>query len=693
MVWPGLTPWTWAENRLTPAGPIVDMSILPVPIWDIPSSGRKNLASSVPAAGTETTVRITGRHFSEFLGLCGKFKQQNCPLVGTAGDTIVPKGFSVEGKQTPLRRPKREFVDGAQPCVVGATEAPDGAAVERIDIAEIVQSLGDALYEWRLDSDRLIWSANAPQVLGLRDVSLIANGRAYANLLDPGNVETRFDAVMHGQRKDEGAGVPYQIQYCLRAAPRAEKTWIEDTGRWYAGPDGRPLRAHGVIRVINERYAREQELAYLSQFDGQTGEINRSHLAKILEQTLQESIRGRTSCGFLLVAIDNLDRINEAYGYDIADEVIGAVAKRLRSKMRGEDCLGRFSGNKFGIILCNCSPDDLLIAADRFLAGVRDEVMATSVGPVAVTTTMGGVTAPRHARTVHEILSRAQETLDRAKAKRPGSFFAYQPSIEREAQRRENVRSTEEIVTALNERRILLAYEPVVDTQTRETAFYECLMRIQRADGTIVPASAVIPVAEQLGLVRLLDHRVFELTVQELAANPALRLSFNVSPASTIDPDWWVRLGSLLRAHPDVAPRMTVEITEMAAIHDIDDTRGFVTRVKDAGCRIAIDDFGAGYTSFRNLRKLGVDIVKIDGSFVQNLTRSEDDRTFVRTLVDLGRRLGLETIAEWVQDEQSASILSAWGCHYPQGALIGKAHIERPWVTALPQDSARAATA
>lgn len=296
MVWPGLTPWTWAKNRLTPAGPIVDMSILPVPIWDIPSSGRKNLASSVPAAGTETTVRITGRHFSEFLGLCGKFKQQNCPLVGTAGDTIVPKGFSVEGKQTPLRRPKREFVDGAQPCVVGATEAPDGAAVERIDIAEIVQSLGDALYEWRLDSDRLIWSANAPQVLGLRDVSLIANGRAYANLLDPGNVETRFDAVMHGQRKDEGAGVPYQIQYCLRAAPRAEKTWIEDTGRWYAGPDGRPLRAHGIIRVINERYAREQELAYLSQFDGQTGEINRSHLAKILEQTLQESIRGRTSC-------------------------------------------------------------------------------------------------------------------------------------------------------------------------------------------------------------------------------------------------------------------------------------------------------------------------------------------------------------------------------------------------------------
>ena len=115
-----------------------------------------------------------------------------------------------------------------------------------------------------------------------------------------------------------------------------------------------------------------------------------------------------------------------------------------------------------------------------------------------------------------------------------------------------------------------------------------------------------------------------------------------MSPASTTDPDWWSALGALLRAHAGVAERLTVEITETAAIHDIDDTRGFVARVKDLGCRIAIDDFGAGYTSFRNLRKLGVDIVKIDGAFVQNIMRSEDDRAFVRTLIDLAKRLGLE---------------------------------------------------
>ena len=177
----------------------------------------------------------------------------------------------------------------------------------------------------------------------------------------------------------------------------------------------------------------------------------------------------------------------------------------------------------------------------------------------------------------------------------------------------------------------------------------------------------MVPVAERLGLVRLLDHRVLELVVSELVAAPTLQASVNVSPASTTDPDWWTGLGSLLRTHAGVAERLIVEITESAAIHDIDETRGFVARVKDLGCRIAIDDFGAGYTSFRNLRKLGVDIVKIDGAFVQNLIRSEDDRAFVRTLIDLARRLGLATVAEWVQDERHRQDARSLGLRVPAG--------------------------
>ena len=298
-----------------------------------------------------------------------------------------------------------------------------------------------------------------------------------------------------------------------------------------------------------------------------------------------------------------------------------------------------------------------------------------------MTVSIGGVTAPRHARTVPEIMSRAQDALDAARTKRRGSFSAYRPSIERDALRKESVRATDEIVAALNERRIALAYEPVVEATSRKIAFYECLMRVNRLDGRIAHANEIIPVAERIGLVRMLDHRVLELVVNELAAAPELQASVNVSPASTVDPDWWAGLGALLRAHPGAAERLIIEITETAAIHDVDDTRGFVTRVKDLGCRIAIDDFGAGNTSFRNLRKLGVDIVKIDGAFVENIVKSHDDRAFVQTLIDLSRRLGLKTVGEWVQNEEAAALLSGWGCDFLQGALIGLASDERPPVT------------
>jgi EAL domain-containing protein (putative c-di-GMP-specific phosphodiesterase class I) len=227
----------------------------------------------------------------------------------------------------------------------------------------------------------------------------------------------------------------------------------------------------------------------------------------------------------------------------------------------------------------------------------------------------------------------------------------------------------------------------VVETATRKPAFYECLMRIRRADGELVPASAVIPIAEQLGLVRLIDHRVMELLLAEMTAAPGLIASLNVSPDSATDPDWWTALGAHLRSRPGLAQRLIIEITETAAIQDVGETAGFVNRAKDLGCRIAIDDFGAGNTSFRNLRALGVDIVKIDGAFVQNLTRSEDDRAFVRTLVDLARSLGLKTVAEWVQEEQAAAMLAEWGCDYLQGALIARASTERPWA----EDAIRAA--
>ena len=445
-------------------------------------------------------------------------------------------------------------------------------------------------------------------------------------------------------------------------------------------PTAKPARAHGTIHVINERHERERRLEHLARRDELTGEFNRYHLTEILEKALEEAVRFRSSCGFLLVAIDNLGGINRSYGYDTADQVIRVVSKRIRGLMRGRDTLGRYSGNKFGVVLKDCTPDDMAVAAERLLAGVRDELVPTDAGAIAVTVTIGGVTAPRHARTADRRAgARARDARRRQgeEARLFSSPIGPMSSAKRNAARisAPPTRSWPRSTSGGS----FWPTRPWRNTVDRRPAFYECLMRVRRADGSLLGAGEVIPVAERLGLVRLLDHRVLELVVDEMVATPTLQASVNVSPGSTTDPNWWTGLGSLLRAHSGVAERLIVEITESAAIHDIDETRGFVTRVKDFGCRIAIDDFGAGYTSFRNLRKLGVDIVKVDGAFVQNMIRSEDDRAFVHTLIDLGKRLKLATVAEWVQDEETAKLLQSWGCDYIQGALIGLASTERPW--------------
>ena len=203
-------------------------------------------------------------------------------------------------------------------------------------------------------------------------------------------------------------------------------------------------------------------------------------------------------------------------------------------------------------------------------------------------------------------------------------------------------------------------------------------MRVHRADGTLMPASQIVPLIEKLGFVQLLDHRVLELAVAALVEDPALSLSMNVSSATAHHPDWIGALGGHLAAQPTVARRLIVELTETCAIEDLEATRHSIAATRALGVRVAIDDFGSGHTSFRHLRDLNVDLVKIDGAFVQNLGRSTDDRFFVRTLVDLARHLGVGIVAEWVQDEETARMLEGWGIEYLQGELFGEASTPVP---------------
>jgi EAL domain-containing protein (putative c-di-GMP-specific phosphodiesterase class I) len=218
--------------------------------------------------------------------------------------------------------------------------------------------------------------------------------------------------------------------------------------------------------------------------------------------------------------------------------------------------------------------------------------------------------------------------------------------------------------------------------QTHAVDHYECLLRLRRRDGQVVTAGQFVPLVEQSGLMRQVDRRALELAVEELCGHPRVRLAVNISGHTAADRGWLRMLTGMVRGMPEIAERLTVEITETVALQDIEDTARFVAKLRDLGCRFALDDFGAGYTSFRNLKALDVDCVKIDGSFVKGLSENIDNQLFVRTLLGLAEGLGLKTVAECVETAAAAALLARRGVRYLQGWHFGKPAIERPWLAA-----------
>jgi EAL domain-containing protein (putative c-di-GMP-specific phosphodiesterase class I) len=231
-----------------------------------------------------------------------------------------------------------------------------------------------------------------------------------------------------------------------------------------------------------------------------------------------------------------------------------------------------------------------------------------------------------------------------------------------------------------------------VDARTHEVDHYECLLRLRLETGTIVAAGAFIPVVERSGLMRLIDRRALDLALAELIRYPQISLAINISAVTASDSSWLRQVSSTVKNHPSIAPRLLVEITETIALENIEETARFVSSLRDLGVRVALDDFGAGFTSFRNLRALAVDTVKIDGSFVKNLADNVDNQVFVRTLMGLAESFGLSTVAECVETAADAAHLVERGVSLLQGYFFGRPTIERPWLTSETEaDKPRAA--
>lgn len=537
------------------------------------------------------------------------------------------------------------------------------------DPRSLLSSIGEVAYSWHIGTDTLSWGPNALDVLGPLPEAAMSRGLAFAGLVEPGSGRSRYDAIFSSGGHDEGEGVIYRTRYATALPHR--QMWVEDAGRWFAGTDGRPASARGVLRL--ERAVRPEELGQPSRDTG-----DRPALIERIEAELAEHLPAERPVVLLVAAIDELARLNDDFGHEATDEIIGVVQERLRSVLRRRDHLMRYSGNRFAILLAGCPADQVEPAARRFIKAVARSAIETARGIALTRLRVGAAVAPDLSRQAGCLVAAAENALTFARSGAVDSaVIARHPSTREPGTEQPGL--DVQAIAALNERRVMLALQPIVRATSRETAFHEALLRVGNGPhGLCFATTELIPLLERRGLVRLFDHRVLELTAEMLASDPGMTLSINVSPRSLNDPEWLDAFLATTTGARDLSQRLIVEVTETATIEDPPRMARLLERIKGQGARIAIDDFGAGHTSLRHLRAFPIDILKLDGAFTQNLRRSTDDRFYVRTLIDLARHLSVDTVAEWVDDDLQASMLTDWGVTYLQGHLVGKAELWRP---------------
>ncbi len=544
-----------------------------------------------------------------------------------------------------------------------------GAAQDATRLRLAAQAASIAAFDWQVADGLITWDGATEILPFQRDIHRAAIFLDAVERDRRGGLEALLDA--------SGQSSPFMIDIEIAAA--MGPVTFTMVGTRMAGADGRTERLVGFLRETTERAREMQRLTYLASRDELTGHLNRNSLREELSLAIESAKDEQRNCAFLVSSIDRLAMINDGFGFDAGDEVIVAAGERLARSLRASDVIGRTAGNKFGVILKNCSEREVAIVAGRLRAAVRGSVIETRAGQVSATCSVGAVWLPASAATSQEAMLRAENALDGARAFGRDGFMVYEHSAQKESARLRNMAVADEVIAALREDRLKLAYQPIIHAKSRKVTHYEALLRMARRDGSIISAGHFVPAAEQLGIVHLIDRFALETVVARLKAHKAITLGVNVSGTAAGDPAWLNSFVDHIRDNGEVAERLIVELTETAALHHFEENARFVSQLRELGVRVAIDDFGAGYTSFRNLQLMHVDIVKIDGCYVKNLSDSPENQVFVRTLVGLAKNFRMRVVAEWVSSDADAFLLQSFGVDYFQGYHFGEPAIEQAW--------------
>ena len=451
--------------------------------------------------------------------------------------------------------------------------------------------------------------------------------------------------------------------------------WVGINARVSHDEEGRIVGLRGTARNVTEQHHAALEIERLATHDGLTGLPNRVSLQRVLETALANGEKGSVA----LLDVDHFKYINDNFGHRAGDQLLVAIGGLLKDLARSENAqVFRLGGDEFALHLPDAMRGEGAALGERALTALRHYKFPVS-GQGCLSTLTGSVgvaTYPFNGSDVPTLLANVDIAMYQAKdnGRNRVRLHDHNPDDLRGTHKR--VHWARELREVLDENRVMLCSQPVVRLSDRSAVHQEILVRILDRNGSMILPGQFIEIAESLGMAQEIDLRVVGKVVDILKGpeyrGRKARFFVNLSRTSMSDPHWVRRFQSILAAAPIDHSQLVFEITETAAMSSVDVTQDFIAQMKTMGCRFALDDFGAGFSSFYFLKRFDVDYLKIDGSFVRDLASDQASRLFVRALCDVARGLNKQVVAEWVEDQAVMDILVEMGVQYGQGFLFAK---------------------
>lgn len=372
----------------------------------------------------------------------------------------------------------------------------------------------------------------------------------------------------------------------------------------------------------------------------------------------------------IILGIDNIGALEDLFGEPIGDEIIDAVQTRIAPVLPERATLWRAEHRRIALSIPLLDRSGVSAIVTHLQSTIAQLAIPTSQGPVAVTLAAGCVIGDD--RQPEAEGSAARHALSEAMGCGVGCIRFAEETGAAACQRQDIVAAAQIAMGAIRTGDLVIAYQPVVSASGNNRAgFHECLVRVREPSGNLIPAAKFMPAMEQLGLATLIDRQVLVLALDALAHQPGIRISVNIFPQTMQDAQWMMLFNEGTKRDPMLSERLIIEVTETAAMLEPARTLDFMDRLRRQGCAFALDDFGMGHTSFGSLRDFRFDIIKIDGSFITDVTTNADSRFFVAKLVEIGSHFDMMTVAEFVQGPAEARILRDLGVEYFQGFYFG----------------------